>query len=53
MGGTIDCKESDHLLIAPPFIIADNRVDELISKLDTTLTQVLKKTFQNYQCFLC
>lgn len=41
MGGTIDGKQGDHVLLAPPFMIEDNHVDELISKLDKTLTQVL------------
>ena len=41
MGGTIDGKNGDHLLLAPPFIIGDNHIDELIGKLDKTLTQVL------------
>ena len=41
MGGTIDGKNGDHVLLAPPFIIGDNHVDELITKLDKTLTEVL------------
>ena len=41
MGGTIDGKHGDHVLLAPPFIIEDNQIDELISKLDKTLGQVL------------
>ena len=41
MGGTIDGKQGDHVLLAPPFIIEDNHIDELIGKLDKTLSQVL------------
>ena len=41
MGGTIDGKKGDHVLLAPPFIIDDNQIDELIGKLDKTLVQVL------------
>ncbi len=41
MGGTIDGKQGDHVLLAPPFIIEDNHISELIDKLDKTLTQVL------------
>ena len=41
MGGTIDGKQGDHVLLAPPFIIEDNHVEELIDKLDKTLAQVL------------
>ena len=43
MGGTIDGKNGDHVLLAPPFIIEDNHIDEIIGKLDTTLKAVLNK----------
>ncbi|MCP4186895.1 MAG: aspartate aminotransferase family protein [Gammaproteobacteria bacterium] len=43
MGGTIDGKQGDHVLLAPPFILDDNHIDEIISKLDDTLKQVLAK----------
>ena len=33
MGGTIDGKLGDHVLIAPPFIIEDAQIDELADKL--------------------
>ncbi len=33
MGGTIDGKLGDHVLIAPPFIINDNQIEELADKL--------------------
>ena len=42
MGGTIDGKQGDHVLLAPPFIIGDNHIDEILSKLDTTAREVLK-----------
>jgi adenosylmethionine-8-amino-7-oxononanoate aminotransferase len=42
MGGTIDGKQGDHVLLAPPFIIDDNHIDEIIDKLDTTIQSVLK-----------
>ena len=29
MGGTVDGKLGDHVLIAPPFIISDNQIDEI------------------------
>jgi len=41
MGGTIDGKQGDHVLLAPPFIFQDKHIDELIGKLDKTLSQVL------------
>ncbi len=33
MGGTIDGKRGDHVLLAPPFIIEDAQIDELVDKL--------------------
>ncbi len=33
MGGTIDGVRGDHVLLAPPFIIEDAQIDELVSKL--------------------
>ncbi|MEM7301788.1 MAG: aspartate aminotransferase family protein [Pseudomonadota bacterium] len=40
MGGTIDGRTGDHLLLAPPFILEDSHIDEIIGKLETTFTQV-------------
>jgi len=42
MGGTIDGKQGDHVLLAPPFIIENNHIDEIIDKLDTAVQVVLK-----------
>ena len=33
MGGTIDGRHGDHVLLAPPYIIADAQIDELVDKL--------------------
>jgi adenosylmethionine-8-amino-7-oxononanoate aminotransferase len=33
MGGTVDGKQGDHVLLAPPFIIADDELDLLIERL--------------------
>jgi adenosylmethionine-8-amino-7-oxononanoate aminotransferase len=41
MGGTIDGKQGDHVLLAPPFIIDDGHIDEIIEKLDSALKTVL------------
>jgi len=41
MGGTIDGRSGDHLLLAPPFIIDDNHIDEIISKLKTAFSVAL------------
>ncbi|MDE9449811.1 aspartate aminotransferase family protein [Aliiroseovarius sp. Z3] len=41
MGGTIDGRQGDHVLIAPPFIITDDQIDELVDKLSKTIAEVL------------
>jgi adenosylmethionine-8-amino-7-oxononanoate aminotransferase len=33
MGGTIDGRRGDHVLIAPPFIISEGQLDEVVDKL--------------------
>jgi adenosylmethionine-8-amino-7-oxononanoate aminotransferase len=40
-GGTADGTRGDHVLLAPPFIISEAQLDELVEKLDKSLTQVL------------
>ena len=37
MQGTVDGVVGDHILIAPPFIIDQNEVDEISQKLKTTI----------------
>lgn len=41
MGGTVDGVSGDHILLAPPFIMDDGHVDEIVSKLDTAFSAVL------------
>ncbi len=41
MGGTIDGQNGDHVLLAPPFIISDDHIEEIVSKLDTALQVTL------------
>lgn len=38
MGGTIDGVRGDHILLAPPFIISDAQIDELVGKLSAAIT---------------
>ena len=38
MGGTIDGREGDHVLIAPPYIVGDEHVAELVEKLTAAVT---------------
>lgn len=40
MGGTIDGKTGDHLMFAPPFIITEAHIDEMVTKLDKSLKEV-------------
>ena len=42
MGGTIDGQRGDHVLLAPPFIIDDNHVAEIVSKLGQAIDGVLE-----------
>lgn len=41
MNGTIDGQFGDHILIAPPFIITEPQIDELVSKIEKSLIEVL------------
>jgi len=46
MGGTIDGQHGDHVLLAPPFIVTDADLSEIVSRLsdaiDAALAQVLR-----------
>jgi len=42
MAGTIDGKQGHHILIAPPFIINDEQLDELVIKLTSALIEAAK-----------
>ena len=41
MGGTIDGVKGDHVLLAPPFIMNDNQIGEIVDKLDIAIDQVV------------
>lgn len=41
MPGTIDGKRGGHLMYAPPYIIEDNHIDEMVTKLHAAVKQVL------------
>jgi hypothetical protein len=41
MGGTIDGVRGDHVLLAPPFIIEDAQIDELVGKLSGAIRVAL------------
>ena len=42
-GGTIDGRLGTHILLAPPFIIDDDHVEEIVDKLDQALTGALSE----------
>ncbi len=44
MGGTIDGRRGDHVLLAPPFIIQDGDIDEIVEKLGGAIERALAKT---------
>jgi len=44
MGGTLDGARGDHVLLAPPFIVEEAQLDELVSKLGAALEAVLKSS---------
>ena len=41
MGGTIDGRHGDHVLLAPPFIAQPDQLDELVEKLGTSVDKVI------------
>ncbi len=42
MGGTVDGRRGDHVLLAPPFILEERQLDELVEKLGRALDSVLQ-----------
>jgi adenosylmethionine-8-amino-7-oxononanoate aminotransferase len=44
MGGTIDGKHGDHVLLAPPFIISDAEIDELTDKLSRAVERAIRES---------
>jgi adenosylmethionine-8-amino-7-oxononanoate aminotransferase len=41
MGGTVDGRKGDHILLAPPFITTQNELHEIASRLRTAIDQVI------------
>ncbi|MFV9474490.1 aspartate aminotransferase family protein [Advenella sp. RU8] len=41
MGGTIDGRQGDHILLAPPFICTDADISEIVNRLADTIQKVL------------
>jgi len=44
MGGTIDGVQGDHVLLAPPFIVDETQLDELVDKLSTAIDTLQEET---------
>jgi adenosylmethionine-8-amino-7-oxononanoate aminotransferase len=44
MGGTIDGQHGDHILVAPPFIVSAQDVDEIVGRLVRTISLALPVT---------
>lgn len=44
MGGTVDGKAGDHILLAPPFIIDEAHIGEIVDRLGRALDKTLPKT---------
>lgn len=41
MGGTIDGRRGDHLLLAPPFIVSQDEIDQIVDRLDGAISDAL------------
>jgi len=41
MGGTIDGRRGDHILLAPPYTITEDHVGEIVDKLERALDVAL------------
>jgi hypothetical protein len=44
MAGTVDGEAGDHVLLAPPFIITDAQIEELVDKLARSIDEVIAQT---------
>jgi adenosylmethionine-8-amino-7-oxononanoate aminotransferase len=44
MGGTLDGVQGDHVLLAPPFIVEETQLDELVDKLGTAIETLQEET---------
>src|SRR5919106_2550693 len=44
MGGTIDGRLGDHLLLAPPFIVTDSELEEIVARLSDAIDAALAET---------
>ena len=47
MGGTIDGVHGDHVLLAPPFIVDDSHVGQIVERLASSIKSVILKNVKN------
>lgn len=43
MGGTLDGVQGDHVLLAPPFIVTEPQLDELVDKLSSAISTITEE----------
>jgi adenosylmethionine-8-amino-7-oxononanoate aminotransferase len=43
MGGTIDGRRGDHVLLAPPFIATEDDIEQIVLRLQRALGRTLEK----------
>ena len=41
MGGSVDGMAGDHVLLAPPYIISEAQLDEVVEKLERSIDEVV------------
>jgi adenosylmethionine-8-amino-7-oxononanoate aminotransferase len=46
MGGTIDGRNGDHLLLAPPFIVTDGQLELIVERLGEAIDAALATVSQ-------
>ena len=46
MAGTVDGQEGDHILLAPPFILEETHLDEIVQKLEIAVHSVLNRIYK-------
>jgi adenosylmethionine-8-amino-7-oxononanoate aminotransferase len=46
MGGTIDGQSGDHLLLAPPFVVSDGELEDIVARLGEAVDAALATVLQ-------
>jgi adenosylmethionine-8-amino-7-oxononanoate aminotransferase len=41
MGGCVDGREGDHVMLAPPFIVSENEIEEIVDRLSEAVDSVI------------